>query len=69
MIPAITPSMNDSMKRAVITHLEMQKSVLIQELHTYQLTEQEDAVIETKRDLDDVVKQILALRRSLGCKR
>jgi hypothetical protein len=62
VVKKVEREMNNAMKQAVILNLEQQKSILIQELNTYTLTNQEEAAIETKRDLDEVEKKLRGLR-------
>ncbi len=53
---------NDSLTKVVIDNLELQKSVLIQELSTYLFTDQEEAAAKTKQQIDEIENQIRELR-------
>jgi len=53
---------HNTMREAIMLDLERQKSVLIQQLNYYILTQQESAAIETKQDLDEVEKKLKRIR-------
>jgi hypothetical protein len=53
----------DSLRKVVIDNLELQKSILVQELATYEFTDQPEAAAITKQKLDEVEEHIRRLRR------
>jgi hypothetical protein len=55
--------MTDSLTKVLIDNLELQKSVLIQELNSYRFTNQDQAAVETKQQLDEIVERIRKLKK------